>query len=350
MASDSDSARVGSRGRAAVATGVSLFFQVSVPLLLGALVVLLLIGRNSASDPHPVPADPVAQRTGAAITAPPFTDEDSDLRYRSESARRVRSAAPQGRNPAPLHADAPAERPVAPAPKSVAAAPLLARSEMPELVQPPTPTSQGTDTVGTSTGPLRPASGLRQEGEASAPLPTPARKQLLVPAGTVLTVRLVESLSSDRNLPGSPFTATLEYPLVIEGVVIAERYQRVEGIVTESQRAGKMQGVATLSLRLVRLHTKDTRLFDIVTVPKVWLAPKQVARDAATIGALGAIGAVIGGLAGGGKEAAIGAAAGAGAGTAATLATRGAPVRLPSETVIEFRLRESLLIPLEAAP
>jgi hypothetical protein len=56
------------------------------------------------------------------------------------------------------------------------------------------------------------------------------------------------------------------------------------------------------------------------------------------------IGGIIGAIAGGGKGAAIGAATGAGAGAVGQTATRGSSVRLPSESLITFRLDQALRV------
>jgi hypothetical protein len=54
------------------------------------------------------------------------------------------------------------------------------------------------------------------------------------------------------------------------------------------------------------------------------------------------IGSIIGAIAGGGKGAAIGAATGAGAGAVGQTVTRGGTVRLPSESMLTFRLDRAL--------
>jgi hypothetical protein len=61
------------------------------------------------------------------------------------------------------------------------------------------------------------------------------------------------------------------------------------------------------------------------------------------VGGTAAFGAIIGAIAGGGKGAAIGAASGAGAG-AAVQAVRGAKVKIPSETRLEFTLKQPLVV------
>jgi hypothetical protein len=56
------------------------------------------------------------------------------------------------------------------------------------------------------------------------------------------------------------------------------------------------------------------------------------------------LGTILGAVAGGGKGAAIGALAGAGAGAATGLATRGREVNVPIESLLTFRLEQSLKI------
>jgi hypothetical protein len=65
-------------------------------------------------------------------------------------------------------------------------------------------------------------------------------------------------------------------------------------------------------------------------------------RAAGFIGGGAILGSIIGAIAGGGKGAAIGAAAGAGAGTLGLLTTQGREVRVPSGSVVTFRLERGL--------
>src|SRR6266404_4856293 len=49
----------------------------------------------------------------------------------------------------------------------------------------------------------------------------PPTGDLTLPAGTLISVRMNQPLSSDHNQPGDGFTATLQQPLVAGGYVIA---------------------------------------------------------------------------------------------------------------------------------
>ncbi|MBI4874809.1 MAG: hypothetical protein HY822_09275 [Acidobacteria bacterium] len=163
-------------------------------------------------------------------------------------------------------------------------------------------------------------------------------------AGTLLPVRLGETLSSDKNSQGDTFTATLDRPLAIDGFAVAERGAKVEGRVVEADRAGRVRGVAHLSIELVRLTTADGQRIEIATQAFRKDGTKEAGRDAAKVGAAAGIGAAIGAIAGGGRGAAIGAAVGGAAGTGGVLATRGKAAELPVETRIDFRVSRPVTI------
>jgi len=181
----------------------------------------------------------------------------------------------------------------------------------------------------------------------SAPALPPEPRQprhATIPAGTLLTVRLGETLSSAKNQPGDTFTATLDQPLVIEGLAIAERGARVEGKLVDVQQAGHVTGLASLGLQLTKLHTSDGQVVPISTASfaKEGESPKGAAATKVGIGA--ALGAAIGAIAGGGKGAAIGAGVGGAAGGGAVAATRGKPVEIPVETRLTFKLAEAVVL------
>jgi hypothetical protein len=64
------------------------------------------------------------------------------------------------------------------------------------------------------------------------------------------------------------------------------------------------------------------------------------------IGGGAGIGTAIGAIAGGGKGAAIGAATGAAAGTGVQLLTKGETLRVPVETLLDFKLQAPLTVSL----
>jgi len=168
--------------------------------------------------------------------------------------------------------------------------------------------------------------------------------ELVLPAGTLVMVRLTDPLSSDRNKTGDGFTAVLDQPLVAQGWVVARRGQTVVGQVAAAQKAGRVQGVSQLAVELSELVLVDGRQMPVRTELAHSSAGTSRERDAVGIGATTGIGAVIGAGAGGGEGAAIGAAAGAVAGIAGVLSTRGRATELYPETLLTFRLQDPVTI------
>lgn len=173
--------------------------------------------------------------------------------------------------------------------------------------------------------------------------PEPPRQVTLEP-GMTLTVRTLETLSSDRVSAGDTFSATLAEPLVINGLVIAERGARVDGRIISAQRAARMNGRSEIGLALSHIMTADGQRIAISTDPWSKTGSGSGMTQAEKIGSGAALGAVIGAIAGGGTGAAIGAAIGSGAGVGAAVATRAKPVTVPTESVIRFRVTSRITI------
>ena len=176
------------------------------------------------------------------------------------------------------------------------------------------------------------------------PPPPPEPHTVTIPAGTVLNVRIGETLSTKHNQPGDTFLVTLDQPLVVDGFVIAERGARGEGRVAESDAGGRVQGVSHLTIELVKLSTADGQHVRIRTASFAKQANSSVKQDAAKIGAGAAIGAAIGAIAGGGKGAGIGAGVGGAAGAGDVLLTRGKAAEIPVETRVAFRLSDAVTL------
>ncbi len=94
---------------------------------------------------------------------------------------------------------------------------------------------------------------------APDPPPPPVEKvpepphTVTIAAGTLVSVRLNDKLTTQKNQTGDVFSATLDQPLVVDGFVIAERGARVDGRVVQAEQAGRVKGVALLSLELTRI-------------------------------------------------------------------------------------------------
>jgi hypothetical protein len=194
-----------------------------------------------------------------------------------------------------------------------------------------------------------PAPGWRQAGappQDEQPFPS----QLTLRPGTFLTVRIDQVLSSDRNQPGDGFSATLVQPLVVDGIVVAQRGQTIGGRVVEAQRAGRREGTSRLAVQLTDLTLVDGQQVPVQSQLVRWNGPSSTGQDVATVGTTTAVGAAIGAAADWGRGAAIGAGVGAAAGIIGVLVTRGHPTVIYPETVATFRLLNPVTVSTANAP
>ncbi len=169
-----------------------------------------------------------------------------------------------------------------------------------------------------------------------------------IPAGTSLFVRMIDSVDSSKNNIGDVFHASLEDPLYAGDVVLAPKGADVYGKLAQVKEAGKISGGAQLTLQLTGIRING----DIVPIDSTTYDVAGKGRGKQSAGRIGGgavLGALIGGIAGGGTGAAIGAGAGAAAGTTVQLVTHGEKIRIPSETVLEFRTERDLAIPVPGA-
>ena len=167
---------------------------------------------------------------------------------------------------------------------------------------------------------------------------------VVVPQDTAIQVSLNNALASDENRPGDHFEATVTQPVMIENKTIIPEGAEVKGLVVDAKRSGRIMGRARLRLALESVDVSG-KTYEIRTNSKTKVGGNHKNRNIGFIGGGAAGGALIGAAAAGGKGALIGAPIGAGAGTAAAFFTGKKDIRLPSETVLTFKLAEPVTIP-----
>ena len=181
--------------------------------------------------------------------------------------------------------------------------------------------------------------GRGSQGRSGAEMPQP----IVVPAGTVITVRLGETLSSKESQAGQTFSSTVAEPVEADGRTVIPSGASATGTVVAAHAAGRFKGASLLQIKLdsVTVGGRQRRI-ESSSVSRA--AKGKGKRSAAMIGGGAGAGALIGALAGGGKGAAIGALVGGGAGTAGSAFTGNRDVTLPAESAVSFKLEAPLQI------
>jgi hypothetical protein len=178
---------------------------------------------------------------------------------------------------------------------------------------------------------------------AQAP-PPPKPKPVVIPAGTVIAVRLQQPLGSKTSQEGQHFEASIAAPVMIGGKTVVPTGSTAYGRVTQAHPAGRFKGGATLAVELTDLRVNGLD-YPIQSTAVAQGSKGKGKRTATMIGGGAGGGALIGGLAGGGKGAAIGALVGAGAGTVGSAFTGGnRDISLPAESALSFELTAPLTL------
>lgn len=194
----------------------------------------------------------------------------------------------------------------------------------------------------------QPGAPVAAPQRAAAPAPPPPPAVVNLPEGTQLPVRLDTDLGSAISQAGQAFTATVADDVTADGKVVIPRGARAEGVVVNAQKLGHFKGGSMLAVKLERVHTRwGSYPVDTSSISRAEKGKGK--RSAGFIGGGAGLGALIGGLTGGGKGAAIGALAGGGAGTAGAAFTGNKEILLPAETRLTFRLTHSVHITEQGA-
>jgi BON domain len=255
------------------------------------------------------------------LTVAPAAAEATPLPSPSEAPAPARTAAraeqrePRARR-RPERAAAPA-----PSPETASAAPAPAAAPAPEQ----------------AAAPAQPA--------APAPEEPPPPEQITIPPGTVITVRMIDTIDSSRDQPGGTFAASVSSPVVIGNRVIIPQGSDARVQLVQSASAGHIKGRSELQVELVSLTANGTS-YQVKSSLYQKAGASRGTRTAETVGGGAALGALLGAVIGHGKGAAIGAGVGAAAGTGVQAATKGQQVRIPPETKIDFTLKAPLTITL----
>lgn len=171
-----------------------------------------------------------------------------------------------------------------------------------------------------------------------APLPSAASKPspaaVTIPTGTQIVVRTIDAVDGKTAKAGMRYRASIDEPVAVGSQAVIPKGANCT-LEVVSIASGKEMAIR---LRDVNVNSKSYSLsteYADVDATGTSKTKKAVRRG---IG-LGAVGAGIGALAGGGTGAAIGAAVGGGVGAVSAAAAKGKQLNLPSETRLIFSLK-----------
>jgi hypothetical protein len=196
----------------------------------------------------------------------------------------------------------------------------------------------------TSAAPGSDAADSSSKSAASQPRErAPEPKPIVIPADTVIQVVNDQALSSKTAQAGDNFPATVEQAIEVNGKTVIPKGARATGLVQDAKAAGRFKGAASLDLVLIAV-TINEKEYKIRTSGPTLTHKGKGKRTAVMAGGGAAGGALIGGLAGGGKGALIGGLVGAAAGTGGAAFTGKADVVVPAESGLSFKLLDAIEI------
>jgi len=208
------------------------------------------------------------------------------------------------------------------------------------------PASKSADTTAENSPPpaTSPQDAPAETKSSTPPPPAPSTPQkVTIEQGTPISIRLIDSIDTEKNQPGDTFHASLNAPLSAEGIQAIPAGTDVTGHIVDLKSAGKFKGQSLVVLQLDSIMANG-KSYNLQTDQYRKEGASRGKNTAEKVGGGAIVGGIIGAIAGGGKGAAIGSAAGAGVGGGAQAASKAKPIKLPSETVLNFTLQAPVTV------
>src|SRR6516165_7096907 len=154
---------------------------------------------------------------------------------------------------------------------------------------------------------------------------------VVVPAGTVIPVKLTSRISSKHAQDGDGIYGTTSFPITVNNKIVIPEGSHVKGKITAVKRPGRVKGKAELALNFQTIVLPSGITLPLYTSlggtgdrkgEATVVGESSKSKDAEKIGTAAGQGTLIGVIAGSGNRAkggAIGGAGGAAVGTAAVL-------------------------------
>jgi hypothetical protein len=155
----------------------------------------------------------------------------------------------------------------------------------------------------------------------------------------MLRVRINEELDSKHTAPGTVFDGVVLNDVVAGGSVAVPRGAAIQGKVVNVHKAGEFKGRGALVLQLTSL-TLGGKTYSLVSNEWTQHGVDKTGQTVNNTVGLGAMGALIGAVAGGGAGAAVGAGVGGVAGLGVSSASGRGEAVVPSEGILAFHLAQ----------
>jgi hypothetical protein len=243
--------------------------------------------------------------------------------------------AEQGTNPPPapndtMSAGAP-EAPEPPTPPQAPSTPSASRG--------PAPIERSQEQPEAAPYPQQPASGYPSARAQAYRVQQQPGQAVIVPAGTMLRVRISQAMDSRHTQPGTPFDGIVLTDVLANGMVAIPRGASVQGHVSDTQPGGDLRGRGGIALELNQVILEG-HPYALATQSWLHQGYDKTGQTVGTTAGMGAVGATIGAIAGGGPGALLGAGIGAIAGLGVSSASRQGEATVPSEAIVSFNLSQ----------
>ena len=307
------------------------------------LALVAFIPGCSSSTPEP---QPQAQPKAAESEARPAVEEPRTTPA-EEPHRQVLDAAKAKAEVKDVRKAAAPPKPVTAAKQTPVPAPAPAPTPAPSQTASSSTTGTGPGTLSLPAPVAPPIEVPAPPRDEIKPVESPAPRVVKIPSGTLVAVRMIDSVDSETAHQGETFKASLEEPILVDNETVFPKDSEVYLKLTKVQSAGRVSGKSELQLQLDRIFLGKTG-YVLESSTYVNTGAGQGGKTARSAGIGAAIGAAIGAISGGGKGAVIGATTGAGAGAGVEAIRKGEQVRVESETRLDFRLEAPLEVTLQS--
>jgi hypothetical protein len=200
--------------------------------------------------------------------------------------------------------------------------------------------SQATASTATNTTPAPVSRPAQQAAASRAAAPAATSRDIEVPSGTEMDVRLQSALDSGTAKVEDRFEATTLADVMVQGRTVIPAGAVLRGVISSVDPATRTNRTAKMTVSFDQVTVND-RAYPIHGTVTQAIEGEGIKGDTGKIAASGIGGAVLGGILGGAKGAVLGAVIGGGGIEAAT---PGKQVTLPQGSVVRVRLDSPVTI------